>query len=100
MIAWSCDFQPFSSHDTHKLITKSLWHTKNIFFANPTPQNRCNFGSFTLTAVLVLVVVILLFDSLREKRSVPLTKQSGIARFKNSCSTPVGNRWPGASIVS
>ena len=34
-------------------------------------------------------VVIFLFDNLREKRSVPLSKQSGIICFKNSCSTPV-----------
>ena len=25
------EFQPFSSHGTHKLITKILQHTKNIF---------------------------------------------------------------------
>ena len=24
-------FQPFSSQGTHKLITKILWHTQNIF---------------------------------------------------------------------
>ena len=26
------DFQPFSSHGTHKLITKIPWHTKKQFF--------------------------------------------------------------------
>ena len=40
-------------------------------------------------AVFVLAVVIFLFDNLREKRSVLLTKSSRIACFKNSCSTPV-----------
>ena len=35
------------------------------------------------TAIVVLPVVILLFDNLREESSVPLTKQSGIACFKN-----------------
>ena len=34
---------------------------------------------------IVLALVIFLFDSLREKRSVPLTKESGIACFKNCC---------------
>ena len=32
-------------------------------------------------AIVVLAVVICLFDSLRESRSVPLMKQSGIACF-------------------
>ena len=39
---------------------------------------------------VVLAVVISLFDILRGKRSVPLTKQSGTAHFKNSCGTAVG----------
>ena len=42
--------------------------------------------------IVVLAAVIFLFGSLREKRSVPLTEQSGIARFKNSRGTPVKNR--------
>ena len=41
--------------------------------------------------VVVLAVVTFLFNNLRDKRSVPLTKESGIACFKNSCSTPVEN---------
>ena len=36
------------------------------------------------TAIIVCATVIFLFDNLREKRLVPLTKQSGIACFKNS----------------
>ena len=31
-IPQSSDFQPFSSHGTHKLITKILWHTKKYIF--------------------------------------------------------------------
>ena len=37
-------------------------------------------------AIGVLAVIIFLFDILREERSVPLTKYSGV---KNSCSTGV-----------
>ena len=41
-------------------------------------------------AIAVLAVVIFfLFDNLREKRSVSLTKHSGIACFKTPCSTLV-----------
>ena len=43
---------------------------------------------------MVLAAVISVFDNLREKRSVSLTKESGTACFKNSCGTPVENRWP------
>ena len=44
----------------------------------------------------MLAVVIFLFDSLREKRSVLLTEQSGTVCFKNSCSTLAENRCHGA----
>ena len=40
--------------------------------------------------IVVLAVVISLFDSLREKRSVPLGSQ--VSHFKNSCGTSVRNR--------
>ena len=43
-------------------------------------------------AIVVLAVVIFPFDNLGEKRSVPLTKQSGTASFNNSCGTSVANR--------
>ena len=36
-------------------------------------------------AIVVLAVLIILFDSLREKRSMPLTKKSGVACSKNCC---------------
>ena len=46
--AYDSNFQPFSSHGTHKLITKILRHTKNTFFADPTEKYRkYNFDSFT-----------------------------------------------------
>ena len=50
-------FQPFSSHGTQKLITKFLWHTKNIFFANLT-KNSYTFDLLTPLAIVVLAVVI------------------------------------------
>ena len=40
------------------------------------------------TAIVVLAVVIFLFDTLREKRSTPPTKQSGTACFIKSRGTP------------
>ena len=40
---------------------------------------------------IVLAVVMFLFDNLREKRSVLLSEQSGIANFKNYCGTPLEN---------
>ena len=40
----------------------------------------------------MLAAVSFLFDNLREKRSVPLTKQSDIACFKSSCGSQVENR--------
>ena len=42
-------------------------------------------------ATVVLAVVIFLLDNLEEKRSLPLTKQSGVAYFKSSCSIAVEN---------
>ena len=74
LLFYASDFQLCSSHGTHKLITtKSLWHTKNMFFADLT-KNRYTLDSFKLLAIVVLAVVLFLFDNLREKRLVPLTK--------------------------
>ena len=77
------DFQPFSSHGTRKLITKVLWHTKTYVFYCPSEKK---IGIILIhshqMAIVVLAVVIFWFDNLREKRSVPLTKQSGIACFQ------------------
>ena len=68
------DFQRFSSHDTSKLITKILQHTKKhiLFFANLTKIGIILVHSHR-TAFVMLAVVIFLFDNLREKRSVPLS---------------------------
>ena len=41
----------------------------------------------------IVVSVIFLWDSLRGKRSVLLTKYSGSACFENSCGTPVRQTW-------
>ena len=37
-----------------------------------------------MAIVMLALVIFFLFDNLREKRSVPLTKQSGTAYFTNS----------------
>ena len=42
--------------------------------------------------IVVLAVVIFFFDNLKGNMSVPLTKQSGISCFKNSCGISVENR--------
>ena len=92
-IGYTTNFQPFSSQGTHKLITKIPQHTKNIIFTDLT-KIRYNFDSFISDSYFVLAAVIFfLFDNLREKRSVPLTIQSGIGCFKNSCGTPFENPW-------
>ena len=51
----SSDFQPFSSHGTHKLITKILRHTKNIFL---TKKKGIILIYSHRTAVVVLAAVI------------------------------------------
>ena len=67
------DFQPFASHGTHKLITKVLWHTKNIFFCQSDKKRYIFIYSHWMVTV-VLAVVILLLNKIREKKSVPPTK--------------------------
>ena len=69
------EFQSFSSHGTHKLITKILWHTqKCVFCANLTKNIDMIFIHSHWMALVILVIVIFLLVSLSEKRSVPLTK--------------------------
>ena len=61
----------------HTYITKIPWHTKNTLFANLTK----NIGIILIHSQqmgIVVLAVVILFDKLRKKRSVPLTKQSGI----------------------
>ena len=92
------DFQPFSSHGTHNLISKILQQTKKCIFAYLT-KNRCNFDSFTPEWLLLCwLLSFCLVDSLKETKSVPLYN-SQVLRIKTSCSTPVchdrpvENRW-------
>ena len=66
-------FSTFSSHGTHKLISKIWGHTKNIFFADMA-KNRCNFDTFMPDSYCYIGCFNFLFDNLREKRSVLLTK--------------------------
>ena len=68
------DFQPLSSHGTHNLITKILQYIKNILFVDLTKKIGVILIHSHWTAIVVLDVVILVFDNLREKRSMPLTK--------------------------
>ena len=55
--------------------------------------HKCIYGSrrdiHTGWLLLCWLLLFLLFDNVGEKRSVSLTKQSGAACFKNSCSTPI-----------
>ena len=46
----------------------------NIFFADLSKRNRYNLIHSHQRAIVTLAVVIFLFDYLREKRSMPLTK--------------------------
>ena len=65
---------------------------KNIFFADLTKKiDVILIHSHWTTTVVLASVFFFLFDNLKEKRSGPLAKQSGIACFKNSCGTPVEN---------
>ena len=89
---YDSDFQPVSSHGTHKLITKIPQHAgkknKNMFLAHLSKIGIILIHSHWMP-IGVLAVVIFYFDNLREKMSVPLTKKSGITCFKDSHSTPV-----------
>ena len=49
-----CDFQPFSSHGTHKLITKILWHTKKYIFCQSDKKIGIILIHSHWTAVVVL----------------------------------------------
>ena len=57
---YSSNFHPFSSPDTHKIITKILQHTKNVFFANLT-KNRYNFDSFTPDGYCYVGLAVVIF---------------------------------------
>ena len=80
----------FPSHGTHKLITKILQHTRKYTFCRSDKKKK---GIILIhsrpVAIVVWAVVIFLFGNLKEKRSLPLTKWSGTARFKHFCGAPV-----------
>ena len=66
---------------------------KNTVFTNVT-KNRCNFDLFTSNGYRCVVCFhFFSLDSLRERRSVPPTAQSGIARFKTPCGTLAETHW-------
>ena len=74
-LTYSCDFQPFSSRGTHKLVTKILQHTRKcIIFAKLKEIIGTIFIDSHQAAIVALAVVIFSFDKLKEKRSVSLTK--------------------------
>ena len=50
---YSSDFQPFSPHGTHKLITNILRHTKK-YFCQPDKKIRYNFDSLTWDSYCVI----------------------------------------------
>ena len=56
----------------HTLIIKILRHTKKYVFVDPTEK----IGIILIHShqTVMLAVVIFLYDNLREKRSIPLTK--------------------------
>ena len=70
---YGSNFHPFSFHGT--LITKIIWHTKNIYFLLIWPKNRFNFDSFTLIDRYCCWLFFFLTWQSRGKRSVPLTSQ-------------------------
>ena len=91
-----CGKQPspaFSIHGARRHSTKILWHAAEhfFFFASLTKIGTSLIHSHR-TAITVLAAVIFLFDKLREKRSVPLTKQPGSVCFKNPCGTTGASR--------
>ena len=78
--------QPFSSHGTHKLITKILRRTKNGIFCRSDKKKKSKILIHPhWTAIVVLAVVIFSFDDLREKRSVPPTKQAPCGTLAENC---------------
>ena len=99
-MTWSSNFQPFSSQGTYKLITKVLQHTEKYISCQPDKKNRYNFDSFTPNGYCCVGCCHFLFDNLREKSAVPLTKWSRVSPFRSSCGTPVEHRWLGGRYGS
>ena len=91
-VLYISNFQCFSSHGINKLATNILQNTKNIYFANLTKIGIILIHSHQTA------IVIFLFANLKEKRSVPLTKQSAIASFKDARGTLVEKLLPQITI--
>ena len=81
-------------HLRAQLITKILQHAKKYIFCRSDQKISIILIHWHQVSIVVLAVFIFLSDSLRERRSVPQTKLSGITCFKNSCRTPVCLPWP------
>ena len=67
-------FSTFFISCTRKIITKILWFTKIYIFANLTRKIDIILIHSHAKVTVLLAVVICLFGSLREKRSVPPTE--------------------------
>ena len=52
-------------------------------------EDLTKIGTILIHSYGMAIVLFFLFDNLRERRSVPLTRKPGIARIKNSCGTPL-----------
>ena len=79
-------FNPFHLMAHVNYLLKFCGSPKKICFLPIWQKIQNNFGSFTFDsshwAGCCHFFFFFSFDNLREKRSVPLNKQSGIARFK------------------
>lgn len=79
-IGWGNGFKLFHLRAHTNYLLKLCGTPQNTLFAELTKKTRYHIDSFHTTTI-VLAVVIFLFDKLREKRSVLLTKESAIACF-------------------
>lgn len=84
-------FPTFFISCTHKLITRILWHTKIYISCWSDKKTGIMLIHSHYITIVLAVAICFLFDNMKEKRSVPLSKLSGIACFKNCCGTVVKN---------
>lgn len=70
------DFQPFPSHGTHTLFTKTCSTPRKYIYIcqSHTKKIGVTLLHSHQTATIVLAIMILLLDNRREERWVPLTK--------------------------
>ena len=82
IISCTSNFQPFSSHGTHKLLKFCSTPKTVLYFC----WSDKNIGIILIHSHRMLFLCwplsFFLFNNLRGKRSVPLTRYSGIACFK------------------